>query len=149
VLLARPGVEVPALALAGGESGLAPSSEASLLDERALRSYRQRITDLQADIDEAAAHHDLERAARAEAELDALVEHLTTASGLGGRKRRFSGPDERARVSVTKALRSALANVGEHLPELGAHLTATVHTGHRCVYRPDPRAAEPWETEHR
>ena len=146
-LLERPGMEVPALTLAGADGGLAGSNEHTILDQRAMREYRQHITDLQADIDEATANNDIERAARAEAELDALVEQLAAATGFGGRSRQFNGADEKARVSVTKAIRSAISHLREQLPELERHLTATVHTGSRCVYQPDPRAPHRWTTE--
>jgi tetratricopeptide (TPR) repeat protein len=146
-LLERPGVEVPALTLAGGDGSLAASTEGTVLDEQAMHVYRQRITDLQEDIEEATFNHDTERAAGAEAELDTLVEHLASATGFRGRPRRFVGADERARVSVTKAIRSAINHLGEQLPDLGRHLTATVRTGTRCVYQPDPRIPHRWTTE--
>ena len=146
-LLERPGREVPALTLAGADSSLAGSSEHTILDQRAIREYREHITDLQADIDEATSNNDIQRAALAEAELDALVEQLAVATGFGGRPRRFNGADEKARVSVTKAIRSAIHHLRDQLPELERHLTATVHTGSRCVYRPDPRATQLWTTE--
>jgi tetratricopeptide (TPR) repeat protein len=146
-LLERPGVEVPARTLAATDQGLAGSNEGTILDERAMREYRRRITDLHEDIDEATAYNDMERSARAEAELDVLVAQLASATGVGGRPRQFTGADERARVSVTKAIRSAISHVGVQLPELGRHLSATVHTGHRCVYLPDPRAPQDWSTE--
>jgi non-specific serine/threonine protein kinase len=133
--------------LAATDQGLAGANEATILDERAMRAYRQRITDLHEDIEEATANNDIERSARAQAELDLVVAHLASATGVGGRPRQFSGADERARVSVTKAIRSAISHVGVQLPELGRHLSATVHTGHRCVYVPDPRAAQCWTTE--
>ena len=146
-LLERPGMEIPALMLAGRAQGLAGSSEASILDDRALRDYRQHIADLRDDIDEATSNNDIERSAKANWELDILVEQLTAAAGTRGRARQFTGADERARVSVTKAIRAAINHLGEQLPELGRHLRATVHTGGRCVYQPDPRAAERWKTE--
>jgi energy-coupling factor transporter ATP-binding protein EcfA2 len=146
-LLGRPGVEIPALALAGGDGWLAGSTDGTVLDEQAMRAYRQRIIDLQEDIDEATSNNDTERAARAEAELDAFVQQLASATGLGGRPRRFAGADERARVSVTKAIRAAIKHLGEQLPDLGRHLAATVHTGSRCVYQPDPRIPHRWTTE--
>jgi hypothetical protein len=147
VLLARPGVEIPAVTLAAADHSMAGSSEATILDDRAMREYRQRIIDLHEDIDEATTNNDIERAARAEAELDALVAELASATGVGGRSRRFTGADERARVSVTKAIRSAICHLGKQLPALGHHLTATVRTGHRCVYQPDPRVPHRWATE--
>jgi len=146
-LLERPGVEIPALTLAGGDGGLAGSIEGTILDERALCEYRQRITDLQEDIDDATSDNDIERGARAKAELDALVGQLAAVTGVGGRPRRFAGADERARVSVTKAIRTAISHLDEQLPDLGRHLAATVHTGTRCLYQPDPRVRQRWTTE--
>jgi hypothetical protein len=52
---------------------------------------------------------------------------------------------ERARVNVSRAVSSALRRIGEHHPELAAHLAATVHTGRYCSYRPDPHAPVEWE----
>jgi hypothetical protein len=52
---------------------------------------------------------------------------------------------ERARVNVTRAVSSALRRIAEHHPELAAHLTATVHTGRYCSYRPDPHAPVDWD----
>jgi hypothetical protein len=146
-LLEHPGVEVPALTLAADGRALAGTGESALLDERAVREYRRRITDLQDDLAEATANNDFERASRIEAELDALVTQLAAATGLAGRSRLFAGADERARVSVTKAIRSAIKHLNAELPELGRHLTVTVHTGSRCVYQPDPRLSERWQTE--
>jgi len=146
-LLERPDMEIPAITLAGADHHLTGSTDGTILDQRAMREYRERVIDLQNDVEEATANNDIERAARAEAELDALVEHLAAATGIHGRSRTFNGADERARVSVTKAIRSTISHLGEQVPELGRHLTATVHTGTRCVYRPDPRAPHRWQTE--
>ncbi len=146
-LLERPGIEIPALTLAAADHGLAGSVNGTILDPQAMRAYRQRITDLDEDIDEAAANNDIERSATAQAERDTLIEELAAATGVGGRSRHFTGADERARVSVTKAIRAAINHLGEQLPELSRHLSATVRTGSRCVYRPDPRALARWKTE--
>ena len=95
-------MEIPALMLAGRAQGLAGSSEASTPDDRALRDYRQHIADLRDDIDEATFNNDIERSAKANWELDILVEQLTAAAGTRGRARQqFTGADERARMSVT------------------------------------------------
>jgi hypothetical protein len=72
------------------------------------------------------------------------VRELAGAIGLGGRDRRMGSPSERARVSVTRAIRSALARIREHSPTLGDHLDRTIHTGTYCSYTPDPRAPIDW-----
>lgn len=53
---------------------------------------------------------------------------------------------DRVRLSVTRALRTAMERVGDAHPALGEHLRRTVRTGHRCSYVPDPRAPVAWET---
>ena len=76
------------------------------VDQQASERVRQRIRDLQEDIDAAEADHDYSRADRARLEMDALVDHLTAALGLGGRARRCRGGSaERARSAVTQRIR--------------------------------------------
>ena len=47
---------------------------------------------------------------------------------------------ERARVNVTRALRTAIDRVTEHDPGLGHHLRTCVRTGTFCAYEPGPDA---------
>jgi hypothetical protein len=148
LLAAPPGAEVAATELAGIDAAPVPVARdlGAALDARAKREYRRRITELQDDIDEAEAHHDPERAARARLELDALVQELRRAVGLDGRDRPTGSGAERARVNVTRSLRRAVAAVADQLPELGAHLERSVRTGRFCSYSPEPSAALTWET---
>jgi hypothetical protein len=50
---------------------------------------------------------------------------------------------EAARVRVAQTIRRALARIAEHHPELNEHLRATIKTGARCAYLPDPRLQRP------
>jgi tetratricopeptide (TPR) repeat protein len=127
VLLAQPGRETHVLDLVGGstaEDDLGPR-----LDDRARDAYRRRITEL----DEAIADGD----AAAEAEREALVAELSAAFGLGGRARRTGSAAERARSTVTRRIRDAIALVEQEHPELGRHLRASVRTGAFCSYQPE------------
>lgn len=89
--------------------------------------------------------NDPERAARAAAELDMLTTELASATGLGGRDRQAASTAERARISVTRAIKAALDRIETESPSLGRHLRTTVHTGTFCSYTPDPRAPITWE----
>ncbi len=122
------------------------SDSGPVLDEQAKRAYRERIAELEAEIDQADHWNDRERSARAHHELDALTHELAAALGLGGRDRRAGSESERARASVTKALRSAMRRLDAAHPELGRHLSLAVHTGTFCRYEPDPRAPVAWES---
>jgi len=136
VLLGQPGREVHCLELAG--AGAVEADTGEVIDAQARRGYEARIRDLQEDIDDADANHDLARAERARAELDALVEHLTSALGLAGRGRRQGGTTERARSAVTHRIRNAMRRIADAHPALGRHLTASVSTGTYCRYQPEP-----------
>ena len=145
VLLARPGVEVHALELMGGRD--IGGAAGPLLDERARREYQERIVELQRDIDEARADNDQARAERAEIELDALVEQLSEAFGLGGRSRTTGSSAERARTAVTYRVRAAIRKLAELHPDLGRHLSNAVRTGTWCSYRPETEMS--WTIERR
>jgi tetratricopeptide (TPR) repeat protein len=143
-LLRRPGAEQHALDLVDRVEGVAadgPSRRSlgdagSLLDGRARTAYRRRIEELRADADEAMAEGRLEAAEAAETELEALVRQLAQAFGLGGRDRRAASAAERARLNVTRALRSAITKLREALPEAGDVLDRRIRTGLYCAYEP-------------
>jgi non-specific serine/threonine protein kinase len=118
----------------GGRAALVEAAGAPLLDASAKAAYRARVQELQTELDEATEWNDTARAARAQAELDALLAELSRATGLGGRDRKTPGAAERARFAVTKALRTAIRRIGEHHPVLGEHLDQNVRTGTFCAY---------------
>ena len=107
-----------------------------VLDARARAAYRQRLADLDADLAEAAEWNDTERASRIRAEKDFLVRELAAATGLGGRPRQLGSESERARLNVTRAIRTAIDRIREHAPDAAAHLDQAVRTGSRCCYAP-------------
>lgn len=125
-----------------GPSGLGDAG--AILDPQAKAAYRRRLLELDSEIDEARAFGDDERAAHAQQERDLLVQELTRAVGLGGRDRRASSASERARASVTRAIRNALSRIHAQSPSLGRHLDHSLKTGTFCVYAPDPRAPIDW-----
>jgi AAA ATPase domain len=53
--------------------------------------------------------------------------------------------EERARWSVTRAVRTVLGKIATGCPTLGQHLSAAVRTGYFCVYDPDPRLSITWK----
>jgi tetratricopeptide (TPR) repeat protein len=160
-LLASPGRELHVLELAGlvgaprarGASAAA-SEELSLqseespepvLDEKAKEAYRRRADELAEELAEARSWNDSERAARIEEEMDALTTELEHAFGLGGRARSLPSSTERARVSVTKAIRLALQAISRECPRLGEHLAASIHTGRFCSYAPPGEVPPDWD----
>ena len=121
----------------GGLSGaaMAPTSDPGpMLDAEAKESYRQRLAEIEDELAQATSWHDDERAARLAGERDLIAGELGRAVGLGQRDRSFASPEERARVSVTKAIKTAIRLIDQHSPELAAHLDASIQTGRFCAY---------------
>jgi hypothetical protein len=133
-LLAVPGTDIHVLDLmdAADRSGAA----GSLADRRSLDAYRKRLSDLETEQAEAASYQDDGRAARLEAERQALLEELGRVQGVQGRVRQFANhPAERARKAVAARVRDTLGKLESPVPELAAHLQRTIVTGTYCRYR--------------
>ena len=145
-LLGNPGREFHVLDLVAAETGqrTALGDAGEMLDERAKTAYRRRLVEIEDDIEQAHALGDARREMQADAERDFLIRELARAVGLGGRDRRAASASERARSGVTRAVRQAIARIGEHHPELGEHLDHAVRTGTYCAYVPDPGAPAKW-----
>jgi hypothetical protein len=133
-LLRSPGVELSALALTGGRQPNVPPGRDFVLDDAARVAYRKRIDELREQLDDADRLGLPERSVQVQAELDALVDHLASATGHRGRARSFPHDDERARTAVTKAIRRVVEEISATCPELGRHLRETIITGQRCRY---------------
>lgn len=134
-LLARPNEEVHCLELAGRPAE--PGGHDPMLDERARREYRARVEDLQREIDAADRANDLARGMRGREELDALIETLSGALGIGGRSRGLGSAAERARSAVTWRIRSAIKKIAAANPQLGRHFDNSIRTGTFCTYAPE------------
>jgi CheY-like chemotaxis protein len=150
-LLREPGRERHALDLitadrADGGAAIAASGDAGpVLDAEAKAQYRARLDELAEELRDAERSNDGERASRANEERQLLIEQLAGAVGLGGRDRMAASDAERARVNVTRAIKSVLDRIAENSPALGEHLAATLRTGQFCAYVPDPRSPLRWE----
>jgi tetratricopeptide (TPR) repeat protein len=116
-----------------------------VLDPQAKAAYRQRLTELQAELDEAHEFNDVGRVEKLQDELEFVTHELAGAVGLRGRARKAASPQERARVNVTRAMRTAIARVAEVHPVLGQYLTQTIKTGAFCVYMPEPHTSLTWQ----
>ncbi|WP_372734710.1 hypothetical protein, partial [Nocardioides sp.] len=136
VLVQQRGREVPALQLFGGPSGVSGSVE-ELIDLEALAAYRDRLDELQFEIDQATSDADLARLDPLVEERDQLLTEVRRATGLGGRLRTVSNdPAERARKAVTGRIRDAIRSLGSLTPGLAGHLDRSITTGLRCAYLP-------------
>ena len=125
-LTGAPGRSIPALTLAvKGHTSVHSGQSQRVVDETALRALRDRMLDLR--------RRDA-LSAEEQNELDALDSELRRVLGLGGRIRNFADAAERARTSVTKAIRRALEEISSANPAVGEHLSRHVSTGTYCRY---------------
>jgi len=156
VLIRNPGRDLPALELiqlaspapagagppgvepgAGHQHVLSAAAADDVLDRRALAEYRRRLAELDDDLAEADRWNDTERASRTRAERDFLLRELASATGIHGRSRRLGSESERARVNVTRAIRSAIDRIRTHDPAAAAHLDRAIKTGTYCSCKTD------------
>lgn len=73
-----------------------------------------------------------EQGARVESTLPANTQHPNTLSS------------ERARLAVTKRIKTVIRRIEEQYPALGYKLRVGVKTGAHCVYLPDPERPIVW-----
>jgi predicted ATPase len=116
-----------------------------ILDSQAKTAYRQRLTELQAELDEAREFNDVGRVEKLQDELYFVTQELVGAVGLGKRARKAASPQERARVNVTRAIRTAITRITEVHPALGLYLSQTIKTGAFCSYVPPPHIGLTWQ----
>jgi len=147
-LLEAPGIEIWAVDLAGS-GDLAADDVGEVLDASARAAYRRRAEEIEQELRETDSRTDPRRSERLRTELDALGRQLAAAVGLGGRARVAGSGVERARQSVTKAVRSAIKKIAERDPELGRYLEVTVKTGTACRFSPELREPVEWRVERR
>ncbi len=165
-LLRQPGAELHALLLAGAEQASAdparPEAEAAarqaglavdeageaheLLDEQARAAYKRQLEDLREQLDEAESFNDRERAGTLTREIEFLSRELARAVGLHGRARPGSTRAERARLNVTRAIRSAIRRIAAANRDLGLYFDTTIRTGAFCSLSARPARAGDLDT---
>jgi hypothetical protein len=123
-----------------------PSSAGEMLDPQAKAAYRRRLLELNTELEEARDSSDHRRTEELEDEIDALQRELRRAVGLGGRDRLAGSTAERARLAVTRAIKSAIVKIAEHDSELGLLLTRNLRTGTFCSFMmSEQSSAISWE----
>src|SRR5713226_5783490 len=98
-------------------TGLGDAGE--MLDDQAKVAYRRRLSELREELEAAKELGNVERAERAEQEIDALTKELSRAVGLGGRNRRAASASERARQTITKTIKSVVERIAQSDARLG------------------------------
>jgi tetratricopeptide (TPR) repeat protein len=115
-----------------------------MLDPKAKRDYKSRLIELREELEDASELGNSERAAEIESEIDFLAREISRAVGLSGRDRRAGSAAERARLNVTRAIKTALQKVSEHDSSLGELLSRSTRTGSFCTFVEDRDAKITW-----
>ena len=146
-LLRHPGTEFHVLDLAGGVAGQRDAGQTNhsgnglprgdgdlekagvhitslgdageMLDDQAKVAYSRRLSELREELEQAKQLGNVERAEKAEQEIDALTSELSRAVGLGGRNRRAASASERARQSIAKTIKSVVERIAHSDAQLG------------------------------
>lgn len=105
-------------------------------DEKAKRAYKDRVRELELDIETAARDNDIGRLDQLRLERDTLIQELRYSYGLTGRSRPTRSPVERARISVRNRITAALAALESHHRTAHQHLSRSIATGTYCRYLP-------------
>jgi hypothetical protein len=142
-LLARPGEEIHVLELVG--SFVDEADAGPLLDGEAKAAYRERLRELDQDLQVARSCDEMARVAHIEEERAMLTRELSSAVGLGGRDRKSLATVERARVNVTRAIKSVIERIATSNAELARHCEATIRTGTFCCYAPVSGTPDSWD----
>lgn len=153
LLLQSPGRQIDALELthAIGRSlrgkQLSPDELAALslrqdsgevvLTQETQDRYRSAMKELDREIAQAESNNDLGRLETLRSEKDALMEQLRRDAGIGGRSRRFANDSDRARKAVSRAIGTALANIGKKSLRTQEYLDRQIDRGTSLSYRSD------------
>lgn len=113
--------------------------ERLVIDEVAVRKYRNRLNKIEKEIEEALASGRGTEADELEDERNTLVAHLV---GSASQHRGNTPADlNRARDAVSKAISRAIKEVNDVLPKGGVHLDKYISTGNSFVYAKDPSSS--------
>ncbi|MCW6010761.1 AAA family ATPase [Micromonospora sp. CPCC 205371] len=140
-LLGHPGTDIPAVLLLSPEGGAVAVAVGrmggdDILDDEAKAHYKRRLSQLDDEIDRAAARGDDARATEGAAGRQPPIGGARAGAGRGGRSRRFGDEAERARKTVTARIRDTLRRLDQVHPALATHLRETISTGATCAYSP-------------
>lgn len=128
-----------------GGTGAEPFSPGeALVDRQARDAYRRPLAELRRETEAARELHDLGRIEHLQHEAGRLEQELARVIGLHGRLRCGGNTAERARLNVTRAIRTAIRRIDAGDAACGRFFTARIRTGNVCQYLPGDDAPSEW-----
>jgi hypothetical protein len=110
------------------------SSTGESFDAEAKREYARKLTEIDEELDEATQFNDLASIERLQLEREKLIDHISKATGRGG-KARVSTDASRARKNIRQQVNRDIDRISKFCPELAEHLR-TACQGESLCYRP-------------
>ncbi len=120
-------------------SGTSGAKE-EILDDQAVESYKTELKKLEIDLDDAEELSRDEEAEEIRNKIEAINKQLNAGFNIHGKRREFTNEAEKARVAVSKAIRTSLKKIQceeTGIPALDKHLHTTLSTGISCSYKPE------------
>jgi tetratricopeptide (TPR) repeat protein/RecA/RadA recombinase len=115
-----------------------------MLDEQAKLQYKRRLHELTEELEDLRERGAHARAEVVESEIDFIQREVARAVDRRGRNRRAGSTGERARLNVTRAIKSVIEKVAERDSALGKLLDRSIRTGLFCSYVPDSLNPTNW-----
>jgi class 3 adenylate cyclase len=116
-----------------------------MLDAEAKREYKRRLDELSEMLEDQRERGNHERADEIEGEIEDLRREIARGVGIGGRDRRAGTNAERARLSVSRAIKTAIQQIAEQQAALGELLERCIRTGSFCSYAPNVECPVTWQ----
>ena len=110
------------------------SSTGESFDAEAKREYARKLSEIDEELEEAAQFNDLASIERLQSEREKLIDHISKATGKGG-KARVSTDASRARKNIRQQVNRDIDRMSKFCPELAEHLR-TAFQGESLCYRP-------------
>jgi|GEM_PF-3554852 len=121
------------------EDGMAKSRGGAadeILDSQAREEYRQRLADLQADLDLAQRNNDPGNVKKIAEEIDFIKTELGRAYGISGPRKSWDIADT-ARKAVSRCIKTSIERIRKEHEALADHLHGSIKTGRSCSYSPE------------
>jgi hypothetical protein len=105
------------------------------LDDPGVRFLNSKLLELEEEATYALEIGDTQMANDKQRQYDEVAAHLKKSRNVHGRARTFSGENDKARMSVTKALSRAYEKIRPQAPKTAEYLASCIRTGSEFAYR--------------
>jgi hypothetical protein len=140
-----PGAEIGRYDEERGDSTTDMGDDYPILDDTARQDYGKRLREISQEREEAEKLGNEDKSQKLDEEVEQIRQELQAGTGLGGRKRTFRTPRQRARSSVQQAISRARDKIAGQIPALANYLELTIETGGHCCYKPSPDKQIDWK----